>query len=144
MEAGQATAQACAARFADTLRWLQMWPESGPPRPALGANARIAIVRPFLIIYDHEQDADAVTLLRVVQASASQRRCCVDSVILECPVGSGKIGPSVDRDEKRKKNVRRLLGGNGDADHVQRLFRDPDPRRGHAADLKEAIDGVPL
>ena len=65
-EAGQTTAQAYAARFADTLRRLQIWPGSGPPRPALGANARIAIVRPFLIIYDHERDADAVTVLRVV------------------------------------------------------------------------------
>jgi plasmid stabilization system protein ParE len=30
------------------------------------ANPRIAIVRPFLIVYDHEADTESVTVLRVV------------------------------------------------------------------------------
>jgi toxin ParE1/3/4 len=41
-------------------------PSSGAPRPVLGENIRIAVVAPFIVIYEYDQETDAVTVLRVV------------------------------------------------------------------------------
>ena len=41
-------------------------PDSGPPRRALGPNIRIGIVPLYVVIYDYEQAADLVTVLRIV------------------------------------------------------------------------------
>ena len=45
---------------------LLRFPESGPPRPALGKNVRIAIVSPYLLIYDYTPEDDRIILLRVL------------------------------------------------------------------------------
>jgi toxin ParE1/3/4 len=39
-------------------------PDIGAPRPRLGRNVRIGIVRPYLVIYRHADDT--VTVLRIV------------------------------------------------------------------------------
>jgi toxin ParE1/3/4 len=41
-------------------------PEACPPRGALGPNIRIGIVPPYIVIYDYDQAADLVTILRIV------------------------------------------------------------------------------
>jgi toxin ParE1/3/4 len=43
---------------------LADFPASGSPRPALGRNARIALVHPFVLIYDYVDDT--ATVLRVL------------------------------------------------------------------------------
>jgi plasmid stabilization system protein ParE len=62
--AGFRVVERYAVEFKDAYRRLAEMPGIGPPRPALGPHARIAIVRPYIIIYDH--DDDAVTVLRVL------------------------------------------------------------------------------
>jgi toxin ParE1/3/4 len=52
------------ADFKSVYRRLTEFPASGPPRPALGSAARIAIGWPYIVIYEHEQDG--VTVLRVL------------------------------------------------------------------------------
>lgn len=41
-------------------------PETGSPRPSLGINARIAVVFPYVMIYDYHRDEDTLTLLRIL------------------------------------------------------------------------------
>jgi toxin ParE1/3/4 len=41
-------------------------PNSGAPRPALGEHIRIGVIAPFIIIYRYTEEADTVTVLRVV------------------------------------------------------------------------------
>jgi plasmid stabilization system protein ParE len=57
-----------AARYADEFkaayRRIAHVPACGPPRLALGGNARIAIVLPYVVIYDHE--GNTATVLRVL------------------------------------------------------------------------------
>jgi toxin ParE1/3/4 len=53
-----------AADFKTTYRRLADLPEIGPPRPALGVKVRIAIVQPYLVFYEYEDDV--VTVLRVL------------------------------------------------------------------------------
>jgi plasmid stabilization system protein ParE len=62
--AGHAVASRYAADFKSVYRSLVAFPEGGSPRRSLGADARIKIVYPFVVIYDHR--ADAVTVLRVM------------------------------------------------------------------------------
>jgi toxin ParE1/3/4 len=42
------------------------FPGSGAPRPAIGADIRIGIVSPYIVIYRHSVDNDTVTVLRIV------------------------------------------------------------------------------
>ncbi len=61
---------ATASRWNDRL-WsaideIAEFPGSGAPRPQLGANVRIKIVTPYLIIYEHVRGADTADVLRVV------------------------------------------------------------------------------
>ena len=44
----------------------------GPPRSALGPKTRIAIVFPYLVIYDYEDDV--VTVLRVLHGKRNITR----------------------------------------------------------------------
>jgi toxin ParE1/3/4 len=41
-------------------------PGSGAPRPALGANMRIGIISPYIVVYRHSEADDTVTVLRIV------------------------------------------------------------------------------
>jgi plasmid stabilization system protein ParE len=61
---GYAVATRYAADVKRVYKDLAAFPESGPPRSSLGANARIKIVYPFVIIYD--ADPDGVTILRIL------------------------------------------------------------------------------
>ena len=65
-QAGAGVAADYGRRFRLTLERLVDMPESGAPRPALGRHARIAIVSPYLLIYDYVPDDDTVTLLRIL------------------------------------------------------------------------------
>ncbi len=64
VRAGHAVASRYAEDFKSAYRGIEQFPGSGPPRPALGANTRIKIVYPYVIIYDHERDK--ATVLRVL------------------------------------------------------------------------------
>lgn len=50
------------------LRLIQ-FPDSGAPRPELGADARVIVVYPYLLIYDHA--APNLTLLRILHGKAN-------------------------------------------------------------------------
>jgi plasmid stabilization system protein ParE len=45
---------------------LLRWPESGAPRPRLGEAVRIAIVSPYVMIYEYNRDDDTLVLLRML------------------------------------------------------------------------------
>lgn len=45
---------------------LSKFPKSGVRRIELGNDARIAIVSPFVVIYDYDTDTDIVSILRFV------------------------------------------------------------------------------
>lgn len=64
--AGQQTAQSYAQRFADALERIEQFPSSGPQRPALGPDTRIAIVLPYVLVYDYSEPRDHLVLLRVL------------------------------------------------------------------------------
>jgi plasmid stabilization system protein ParE len=62
--AGFRVAERYAAEFKVTYRRLADFPASGAPRRGLGPNTRIAIVSPYIVIYDEE--GDTATVLRVL------------------------------------------------------------------------------
>lgn len=70
--AGHRVAVRYATDFKTTYRRLADFPASGPPRPALGLKTRIAIVLPYIVIYDHEDDV--VTVLRVLHGKRNITR----------------------------------------------------------------------
>jgi toxin ParE1/3/4 len=63
-EAGPVVAADYAGRFERAIERILVFPESGSPRSALAA--RIAIVAPYVVFYDHDMQADEVTLLRIL------------------------------------------------------------------------------
>jgi len=76
-EAGARVAENYNLRFQDTLERLVEMPQSGAPRPALGRNTRVAIVQPYLLIYDYTRDDDTVTLLRILHGRRNITRALV-------------------------------------------------------------------
>lgn len=66
LNAGRLTAAAYGERFAAAIEHLRDFPGAGSPRPALGPWARIAIVYPYLLIYDFAIGDEAATLLRIL------------------------------------------------------------------------------
>lgn len=62
--AGYRVAERYGAEFKAAYRRLNSFPDSGPPRPALGPNTRIVLVLPYVVIY--ESNDDTVTVLRVM------------------------------------------------------------------------------
>jgi len=64
--AGPRVAARYGSRFDETIVRLARFPESGAPRPELGVNTRIAIVQPYLLIYDFTPDDGTLTFLRVL------------------------------------------------------------------------------
>jgi|HubBroStandDraft_3_1064219.scaffolds.fasta_scaffold315334_2 toxin ParE1/3/4 len=64
--AGPRVAARYSGRFEEAILRLASFPESGAPRPALGDNARVAIVQPYLLIYDFTPDDNTLTLLRIL------------------------------------------------------------------------------
>jgi toxin ParE1/3/4 len=64
--AGRATAAKYAGLFEQLFDRLEDHPASGAPRPALGPQIRFGIVPPYIVIYQHAEVDDTVTVLRVV------------------------------------------------------------------------------
>lgn len=64
--AGQRTAQSYAQRFAGALERIEQFPGAGQQRPALGPDTRIAIVLPYVLIYDYSEADHHLVLLRVL------------------------------------------------------------------------------
>ncbi len=64
--AGELTAQKYDNRFADALEQIQAMPASGALRPYLGADTRIILVLPYILIYDYNEADNHLVLLRVV------------------------------------------------------------------------------
>jgi plasmid stabilization system protein ParE len=65
-KAGRRTALKFSGLFDEVYDRLERYPENGAPRPALGPNIRVSIVAPYIIIYHYAEDADTVTVLRMV------------------------------------------------------------------------------
>ena len=64
--AGGRVAAKYANLFVQLYERLADFPGSGAPRPALGANIRIGIVSPYIVIYHHGEADNTVTVLRIV------------------------------------------------------------------------------
>lgn len=64
--AGLATARKYLGLIDRVYERLEAFPGSGPLRPRLGPLARIAVISPYVLIYDWDSAADTVTVLRVV------------------------------------------------------------------------------
>ncbi len=47
---------------------------SAGPRPSLGPNTRVAVVAPYLFIYDYTLDDDTLTLLRILHGRRNVSR----------------------------------------------------------------------
>lgn len=62
--AGDVVARRYGAHIKRIYRSLAEFPAGGAPRPSLGSEARIKIVYPYVVIYDHS--ADTATVLRVL------------------------------------------------------------------------------
>jgi toxin ParE1/3/4 len=65
-EAGSNTAANYAELFRATIARLIDFPGSGSPRPALGPETRIAIVYPYILIYDYIRGDDELVLQRII------------------------------------------------------------------------------
>ena len=61
-------------RLRSTIERLVDMPETGAPRPRLGRNVRIAIVLPYLVIYNYMRDNDTLTLLRTLHGKRNITR----------------------------------------------------------------------
>ena len=73
-EAGVATTARYAERFRQSIALLVDFPRSGAPRPSLGSSARIAIVYPYVVIYDYDTIDNAVIVLRIVHGKRNITR----------------------------------------------------------------------
>ena len=65
-KAGRHTASRYLDRFEKLYDRLAEHPASGPRRPALGPHARIGIVASYVVVYEHSEADDIVTVLRIV------------------------------------------------------------------------------
>jgi toxin ParE1/3/4 len=54
-----------------TLLRLLQFPESGALRPELGPHMRLAIVYPYLLLYDHAASQVELTLLRILHGKSN-------------------------------------------------------------------------
>ena len=64
--AGPRVADHYARRFRATIDRLIKFPRSGAPRPLLGPNARVAVIPPYILIYDYGLEDDTLVLFRVL------------------------------------------------------------------------------
>jgi len=67
-EAGIRVAETYKARFEHMLSRLVEVPRMGAPRPVLGLDTRVVLVRPYLLIYDFTPDHNTLTLLRILHS----------------------------------------------------------------------------
>jgi len=54
------------ASLSALYRSLQDFPDGGAPRPRIGADIRIGVVSPHIVIYRHSPAYDALTVPRIV------------------------------------------------------------------------------
>jgi plasmid stabilization system protein ParE len=73
-KAGDLVAESYRSRFEQILERLIDHPESGVSRPALGARTRIAVVQPYVVIYDYLRKDDTITILRIMDGRRDIRR----------------------------------------------------------------------
>jgi toxin ParE1/3/4 len=65
--AGHAVASNYAASLKNLYERLVRHPNSGAPRPAVAPHARIGVVSPYIVIYEHDEaTSDAVTIMRIL------------------------------------------------------------------------------
>lgn len=62
--AGSEVATRYRADIDGVFQRLIMFPRSGMPRPTMGANVRIAVVRPYLVFYENRRSD--VIILRIL------------------------------------------------------------------------------
>lgn len=65
-EAGSLVASKYNTMFELLYDRLAGHPESCPARPELGAHIRVAVVFPYLVIYQHPEGGDTVSIVRVL------------------------------------------------------------------------------
>jgi plasmid stabilization system protein ParE len=65
-EAGVAVARKFAERFHDSISRLIEMPAYGAPRPELGAECRIIVITPYVLLYEHDLGRDQITVLRIL------------------------------------------------------------------------------
>jgi toxin ParE1/3/4 len=63
--AGANVADRYDADFDKLYERLSDHPKSGAPRPALGRYVRICVVLPYIVIYEHIEADDTVTIMRI-------------------------------------------------------------------------------
>ena len=64
--AGLTTARRYSQRFSGALERLGKAPATGSPRPALGADARVVPIHPYVVVYDYI--GGQVVVLRVLHS----------------------------------------------------------------------------
>lgn len=64
-KAGASVAARYEADFGRLHERLSDHPKSGAPRPSLGAPVRICVVSPYVVIYEHIEADDTVTIMRI-------------------------------------------------------------------------------
>lgn len=64
---GALTVQKYLRLFDRVYERLRRFPRSGHPRPKLGSSVYIAIVLPYVIIYEWDVASDTATILRIVR-----------------------------------------------------------------------------
>jgi toxin ParE1/3/4 len=67
--AGYAVAARYSGSFEQLYDNLAHFPDAGAPRPGLGANMRVGVVSPYVVIYRHDEGAGVVRVLRIVHGS---------------------------------------------------------------------------
>ena len=65
-EAGPVVAREYGRRFRVAIERIVALLESGALRPVLGPNARVAIVFPYVLLYDYMREDDTVVVLRIL------------------------------------------------------------------------------
>ena len=65
-QAGPRVARKYADAFDEAIARLEDMPCTAAPRSELGANVRITIVSPYLIVHEHQRGEEALYVLRVV------------------------------------------------------------------------------
>ncbi len=65
-EAGPRIAEKFGRRFKGAIERFTALPGVGAPRSALGADVRISVVFPYVLIYGYDRHTDIVTLLRIL------------------------------------------------------------------------------
>lgn len=66
VKAGKPTVIKYRAAFRTLYEHLADFPDSGAPRPKIGAKIRIGVVSPYIVIYRHAEADSLVRVLRIV------------------------------------------------------------------------------